>query len=53
MCHCLTSSTYIASFERKIISGANELGASGPQPLRAKRGLLQGNAVNSHAKCPT
>lgn len=37
MCHCLTSSAYIAIFKRTLISGANKLSTSGPTPLRAKK----------------
>lgn len=34
MCHCSTSSAYIAIFKRRLISGANNLVTS--RPLRAK-----------------
>lgn len=37
MCHCSTCSAYIAIFKRTLISGANKLCASGPQPLRANK----------------
>lgn len=35
MCHCSTSSAYIAIFEGTLISSANKLDASWPKPLRA------------------
>lgn len=34
VCHCSTSSAYIAIFKRTLISGANKLGDTGPQPLK-------------------
>lgn len=37
MCHCSTSSAYIAIFKRTFISGANKPAASGPQPLRTRK----------------
>lgn len=37
MWHCITSTTYIDIFKTVLISAANKLSTSGPQPLRATK----------------